>query len=185
VPNFQTRAQIIFHIMVRPFLLKSAAPFFILLFNVHCYLFSVSDTDIKQTARRNVWEEMWGSIRQATFCSIYVHCPYDMWVLVTTAWRVLGLRMGEPSPIWRVAANKLNKQSRTADKWWSSSLGVGRSANKATSLKPMLKYTHKAICFLWRQNKQEVNYSPIRISGERGVFLEKVSRSRQLKSDFF
>jgi hypothetical protein len=28
--------------------------------------------------------------------------------------------------IWRIAANILNKQSRTADKWWPSSLGVGR-----------------------------------------------------------
>jgi hypothetical protein len=28
----------------------------------------------------------------------------------------------------RVAANTLNKQSRTADKGWSSSLGVGRGA---------------------------------------------------------
>jgi hypothetical protein len=28
--------------------------------------------------------------------------------------------------IWRVAANILNKQSRTADSGWSSSLGVGR-----------------------------------------------------------
>jgi hypothetical protein len=27
---------------------------------------------------------------------------------------------------WRVAANILNKQSRTADKGWPSSLGVGR-----------------------------------------------------------
>jgi hypothetical protein len=31
--------------------------------------------------------------------------------------------------IWRVAANILNKQSRTADSGWSSSLGVGRGAN--------------------------------------------------------
>jgi hypothetical protein len=29
----------------------------------------------------------------------------------------------------RAAANILNKQSRTADKGWSSSLGVGRGAN--------------------------------------------------------
>ena len=43
------------------------------------------------------------------------------WVPVTTAWRVLRLRMEERPPVWRVAANKLNKQSRTADKWWSSS----------------------------------------------------------------
>ena len=28
--------------------------------------------------------------------------------------------------IWRVAANILNKSSRTADNWWSSSLGIGR-----------------------------------------------------------
>jgi hypothetical protein len=30
--------------------------------------------------------------------------------------------------IWRVAANILNNQSRTADKGWPSSLGVGRGA---------------------------------------------------------
>jgi hypothetical protein len=33
---------------------------------------------------------------------------------------------GEGLQIWRVAANILNKQSRTADKGWPSSLGVGR-----------------------------------------------------------
>ena len=32
------------------------------------------------------------------------------------------------TPIWRVAANILNKQSRRTDKGWSSSLGVGRDA---------------------------------------------------------
>ena len=57
---------------------------------------------------------------------------YDKWVPVTTAWRVLRLRMEERPPIWRVAANKLNKQSRTADEGWSSSLGVGRGANNAS-----------------------------------------------------
>ena len=54
------------------------------------------------------------------------------WVPVTTAWRVLRLRMEERPPIWRVAANKLNKQSRTADEGWSSSLRVGRGANNAS-----------------------------------------------------
>jgi hypothetical protein len=58
--------------------------------------------------------------------------PCDKWVPVTTAWRVLRLRMEERSPIWRVAANILNKQSRTADKEWSSSLGVGRGANNSS-----------------------------------------------------
>jgi hypothetical protein len=32
---------------------------------------------------------------------------------------------GDGHQIWRVAANVLNKQSWTADKGWSSSLGVG------------------------------------------------------------
>jgi hypothetical protein len=34
--------------------------------------------------------------------------------------------------IWRVAENILNKQSRTADKGWSSSLWVGRYANNSS-----------------------------------------------------
>jgi hypothetical protein len=38
---------------------------------------------------------------------------------------------GERLQIWRVAANILNKQSRTADKGWPSSLGVGRGANNS------------------------------------------------------
>jgi hypothetical protein len=37
--------------------------------------------------------------------------------------------------IWKVAANILNKQSRTANKGWSSSLGVGRGAFKVLTLK--------------------------------------------------
>ena len=41
----------------------------------------------------------------------------------TTAWRVLRLRIEERHPIWTVAANTLNKQSRTADKGCFSSLG--------------------------------------------------------------
>jgi hypothetical protein len=36
---------------------------------------------------------------------------------------------GDGLQVWRVAANILNKQSRTADSGWSSSLGVGRGAN--------------------------------------------------------
>jgi hypothetical protein len=41
-------------------------------------------------------------------------------VPVPTAWHVLGLR---------IAANILNKQSRTDDKGWPSSLGVGSGVN--------------------------------------------------------
>jgi hypothetical protein len=36
---------------------------------------------------------------------------------------------GNGLQIWRVAANILNNQSRTADKGWASSLGVGRGDN--------------------------------------------------------
>jgi hypothetical protein len=34
--------------------------------------------------------------------------------------------------LWREAANILNKQSRAADKGWSSSWGVGRGANNSS-----------------------------------------------------
>jgi hypothetical protein len=53
----------------------------------------------------------------------------DKRVPVTTAWCVLRLRMEERPPVWRVAANILNKQSRTADKGWSYSLGVEWGSN--------------------------------------------------------
>ena len=56
----------------------------------------------------------------------------DKWVPVTTAWRILMLQMEERPPIWRVAANILNNQSRTTDKGWSSSLGVGLGANNSS-----------------------------------------------------
>jgi hypothetical protein len=39
---------------------------------------------------------------------------------------------GNGLQIWRVAANTLNKQSRTADKGWSSILGVGRGAKNSS-----------------------------------------------------
>ena len=47
-----------------------------------------------------------------------------------------GCRNGPPK--WRVDANILNKQSLTADKGWSSSLGVGRAANKS----PIVRTCH-------------------------------------------
>jgi hypothetical protein len=36
---------------------------------------------------------------------------------------------GDGLQVWMVAANKLNKLSRTADRGWPSSLGVGWGAN--------------------------------------------------------
>jgi hypothetical protein len=39
---------------------------------------------------------------------------------------------GDGLQVLRVVANILNKQSRTADKGWSSSLGVRRGANNSS-----------------------------------------------------
>jgi hypothetical protein len=46
---------------------------------------------------------------------------------------------GDALQLWREAANILNKQSRTADKGWSSSLGVERGANNSPSKISMLR----------------------------------------------
>ena len=75
-----------------------------------------------------------------------------LWVPVTTAWRVLRLRMEDRPPIWGVAANKLKKQSWTAEKGWSSSLGgLGEALTTPPREKQnVLKYSW-ARCFLWRQ----------------------------------
>ena len=68
------------------------------------------------------------------FVFIYItFLSRDKWVLVTTACRVLRFWMEEQPPIWRVALNILNKQSQTADKGWSSSLGVGRVTNNLST----------------------------------------------------
>jgi hypothetical protein len=39
---------------------------------------------------------------------------------------------GDALQLWREAENILNKQSRTADKGWAFSLGVGRGANNSS-----------------------------------------------------
>jgi hypothetical protein len=52
----------------------------------------------------------------------WVHCHHGMA-------RPQFADRGDGLQIWRVAANMLNKKSRTADSGWSSSLGVGRGAN--------------------------------------------------------
>ena len=45
-------------------------------------------------------------------------------ITVITAWPTQWLRMEERPPMWRVAANILNKQWRPTYKGWSSRLGV-------------------------------------------------------------
>jgi hypothetical protein len=51
--------------------------------------------------------------------------------------------MEEWPAMWRVAANILNKQSRTADEGWSSSLGVGRGANNSLLKCILLRNIHR------------------------------------------
>ena len=54
---------------------------------------------------------------------------------VITPWPTLWLRMEEWPPIWiggGGTANIFNKQSGTADKGWSSRLGVGRGADNSS-----------------------------------------------------
>ena len=110
------------------------------------------------------------SLIEVTSTVLFVYDLYAfvyacLWVPVTTAWRVLRLRMEDRTPIQRVAVSKSNKQSRTADKGWSSSWGVERGANNSSPWKQNVKKYSQARCFLWRQNNPEVKYSPTRISG--------------------
>jgi hypothetical protein len=58
-----------------------------------------------------------------------VFLPVIRFPPVTTAWHVLRSEMKERPPIWRVDANILNKESRTADKGVFSSLWFGRGAD--------------------------------------------------------
>jgi hypothetical protein len=55
-----------------------------------------------------------------------------VYILITRARRVLRFRLVERPPARRVIANILKKQSWTAEKGWSSSLGVGRGANNSS-----------------------------------------------------
>jgi hypothetical protein len=50
------------------------------------------------------------------------------WSLVIGMARPQVVDGGESLQIWKIAENILNKQSRTADKGWSSNLEVGRGA---------------------------------------------------------
>ena len=54
------------------------------------------------------------------------------WVPVTMACYILRLQIEEQPQIRTAAANILNKQLQTAEKGWSSSLGVGRGANNSS-----------------------------------------------------
>jgi hypothetical protein len=53
-------------------------------------------------------------------------------ILVIRINLIQGASSGSGLQIWRAAANILNKQSRTADKGWSSSSGIWSGANNSS-----------------------------------------------------
>jgi len=61
--------------------------------------------------------------------SVYISNTHECGFLSPWHGASSGYQMEERPPIWRVAVNKLNKQPRTADEGWSSSLRFGRAAN--------------------------------------------------------
>jgi hypothetical protein len=67
----------------------------------------------------------------------WVHCHHGMA-------RPRVADRGDGLHIWRVAANILNKQSRTADSGWSSSLGFGWGANSPPPYNSIFVMNHCA-----------------------------------------
>jgi hypothetical protein len=66
----------------------------------------------------------------ARFCFVLRYLSHVKWVHCNNGTaRPRVADSGDGLQIWRVAANILNKQSRTADSERSYSLGVGRGAN--------------------------------------------------------
>jgi hypothetical protein len=69
---------------------------------------------------------------------------------------------GDGLQIWRVAANILNKQSRTADKGWSSMWVVVRGANNSSpSIINLLRNVTKGLgpsWMLWINNLMDLRF---------------------------
>jgi hypothetical protein len=65
--------------------------------------------------------------------SVCIYCSHVRWVPCHHGMaRPQVADGGDSLQFWRVAANMLNKLSRTADKGWSFSLGVWRGANNSS-----------------------------------------------------
>ena len=94
--------------------------------------YSLTKGNSRRKTDRKKGEKIWVLSFRIFYISVLCVATDDKWVPVTTAWRVLRLRMEERPPTWRVAANILNKQSRTADKGLSTSLGIRRRANNSS-----------------------------------------------------
>jgi len=93
--------------------------------------------------------------------------PRYKWVPVTTAWRVLRLRMEERPPMWMVAANMWNKQSRKTDKGWSSSSPLKRNLLRNIYKQSLcILYSHycfsqSAVLLFWRLFRPYVHNSEV------------------------
>jgi len=77
--------------------------------------------------------------------------------------------------MWRVAASVSNKQSRTADKWWSLSFGVGRGAKNFSPLAAAryTVFTHTAWLTHCREQSQSWEVNSHSSSQEAlGLFME-------------
>jgi hypothetical protein len=86
------------------------------------------------------------SCQNPTFTPMYNYTCHVRWVPCHhgTAARPQVADGGDGLQIWKVAANIMNKQSRTTDKGRSSSLGVERGANNpSTSESNMLRSVSK------------------------------------------
>jgi len=91
--------------------------------------------------------------------------------------------MEERPPIWRVAANKLNKQPRTADKGGPPAWGLDEVlTTPLRKKKEMLRITHKVRYFLWRQNNPEVKYTPTPISGEECFWRRYHAAAKEIET---
>jgi hypothetical protein len=75
----------------------------------------------------NCYYETWKQIIQK-----YVHSIHKKWVHVTNRGVSTGCGWRNVLQICRTAANIMNKQTQTAEKRWSSSLGVGHDTNNSS-----------------------------------------------------
>jgi hypothetical protein len=66
----------------------------------------------------------------------------------STSYEAQVANRGDGLQVWRVAANILNKQSRTADKGWSSMCGVGSGFNNTIRI-ILLRNVSKGFYLEW------------------------------------
>jgi hypothetical protein len=108
---------------------------------------------IQDPCTLHTWDNSLGSLtfrNDSTLNETIATDPRDKWVPVTTAGRVLRFRMQERPPKRRVAANILNKQSRIADKVWSSSPDWGLGEMLTTPRRKKYHVTkHKLVFRTW------------------------------------